>query len=246
MKKNVIPVLLLLALWWAASASVNRPFLPAPPAVFAEFLARMAEGSLPVHLAVSLARIVSALGAAFVPAFILGVSAGIRPGIDRIVSPMVYVLFPIPKIALLPIILMFLGLGNLSKIFLVALIVFFQFYLNFRDEASLLSRRWFDSLWSLGGGRRHLFVHVILPALLPRVFSSLRMTLGTSIAILFMAETFATSQGIGWYVMDAWARISYLEMYAGITGLSLMGLILFALLDVAEKRSCPWLMRDSR
>ncbi len=246
MKKNIIPAVLLLALWWAASAAVHRPFLPAPPAVFTEFFFRIVKGSMPLHLGISLARIGAALGAAFVPAFILGVSAGLSPRIDRLVSPAVYILFPIPKIALLPIILLFLGLGNLSKIFLVAFIVFFQFYLNFRDEAGLVSRRYFDSLWSLGGGRRHLFAHVILPALLPRVFSSLRMTLGTSIAILFMAETFATSQGIGWYIMDAWARISYLEMYAGITGLSLMGLVLFALLDAAEKRTCPWTTQNNR
>lgn len=240
MKKFFIPSLVLLALWWIAALSVHRAFLPAPPGVFMEFFRQLFEGTLPSHLAISLLRISAALTGAFIPAFILGVSAGLNKKIDGAVSPTVYLLFPIPKIALLPVILLFLGLGNLSKIFLISLIVFFQFFLNFRDEAAGISRRYFDSLYSLGGNRLHLFCHVLLPALSPRIFSSLRMTLGTSIAILFMSETFATSQGIGWYIMDAWARVSYLQMYAGITGLSLMGMLLFALLDSAEKRACPW------
>lgn len=241
MKKFIIPAAVLLILWWFASLAIHRAFLPAPPEVFAEFFYQLSKKTLLTHLGISLFRVIAALASAFFPAFALGVGAGLHKKIDRAVSPAVYLLFPIPKIALLPIILLFLGLGNLSKIFLVALIVFFQFYLNFRDEASGISRFYFDSLYSLGGKRFHLFRHVIVPAMLPRIFSSLRMTLGTAIAILFMTETFATAQGIGWYIMDAWARVSYLEMYAGIVGLSLMGMLLFALLDAAQKRTCRWL-----
>ena len=239
-KKYIIPALSILAIWALASFAANRAFLPAPTTAFIEFYHEMVKGPLPLHLAISLYRITAALTLAFIPAFALGVSAGLNPRFDRIVSPAMYLLYPVPKIALLPVILLFLGLGNLSKIVLIALIVFFQFYLNFRDEAASISPRYFNSLHSLGGNRRDLLRHVIFPALLPRIFSSLRMTLGTAIAVLFMTETFATSEGIGWYVMDAWARVSYPQMYAGIIALSLMGLILFALIDLAQKKNCTW------
>jgi len=239
-KKYIIPSVSILAIWAFASLAVNRAFLPSPALAFIEFYNEMRKGNLPIHLGISLFRITAALTLAFIPAFFLGVGAGLNPRIDRIVSPAMYLLYPIPKIALLPVVLLFLGLGNLSKIFLIALIVFFQFYLNFRDEAASISPRYFNSLYSLGGTRRDLLRHVIFPALLPRIFSSLRMTLGTAIAVLFMTETFATSEGIGWYVMDAWARVSYPQMYAGIIALSFMGLILFALLDLAQKKTCKW------
>jgi len=239
--KRTLPALAgLILLWWVTSLLVQQPFLPSPWAVFIEMIRQFGNGLLGPHIAVSLFRVISALTAAFIPAFILGVSAGMHRKADNIISPVVYLLFPIPKVALLPIILLFLGLGNGSKIFLVALIVFFQFYLNIRDETHGISRKYFDSLYTLGGGRSDLLFHIILPALLPRIFSSLRLTLGTAIAVLFLAETFATRKGIGWYIMDAWSRIAYNQMYAGIAALSLAGLILFALLDLADKKACRW------
>ena len=239
--KRTLPALAgLLVVWWITALLVNKPFLPSPWAVFAELIRQFRRGNLGPHIVVSLFRVISALIAAFIPALILGISAGIHKKSDDIISPVVYILFPIPKVALLPIILLFMGLGNGSKIFLVALIVFFQFYLNIRDETHGLNRKYFDSLYTLGGRRSDLLFHIILPALLPRIFSSLRLTLGTAIAVLFLAETFATRQGIGWYIMDAWSRIAYNEMYAGIAALSLAGLLLFGILDFADKRVCRW------
>jgi len=123
------------------SRLVNQPFLPSPWAVFIEMINQFRKGFLGPHIAVSLFRVITALIAAFIPALILGVSAGMHKKIDNIISLVVYILFPIPKVALLPIILLFLGLGNGSKIFLVALIVFFQFYLNIRDETNGLNRK---------------------------------------------------------------------------------------------------------
>ncbi|WP_319560207.1 ABC transporter permease [Marispirochaeta sp.] len=240
MKKTVCAVLFLAALWWAFSAILSRPFLPSPLTVTLEMLRELGGGSLMIHLGSSLFRVLTALAAAFVPALVLGVLSGTVKAADSMVSPVVYVLFPVPKIALLPIILLFLGLGDLSKIFLVALIVFFQFYLEIRDGTAAVNRHYFDSLYTLGGSRRDLLVHVILPALLPRIFSSLRLTLGTAFAVLFLAETFATRLGIGWYIMDSWSRVAYAQMYAGIMALSLAGLLFFAVLDLLQRLFCRW------
>ena len=240
MRKTFLPLLILTVLWWGSALLLNKLFFPTPDKVLIEMLRQLQLGMLGPHLAVSLLRVLAALTAAFIPAMILGIWAGRSQRADRVLSPAIYVLFPIPKVALLPIILLFFGLGNGSKILFVALIVFFQFYLNIRDETAGINRRYFDSLSSLGGRRIDELKHIIIPALQPRIFSSLRMTLGTAIAVLFLAETFATRMGIGWYIMDAWSRISYVEMYAGITALSLSGLILFSCLDLLEKKLCPW------
>ena len=240
MKKLILPLILFTLLWWGVAFLVNKPFLPAPGPVVLETVRQFHGGFLGPHLAVSLFRVITALVLAFFPALMLGILAGRSRKADRFLSPGVYLLFPIPKVALLPVILLFLGLGNWSKIFFVALIIFFQFYLNFRDEAVGINRLYFDSLVTLGGRRMDSLKHIVIPALLPRIFSSLRMTLGTAIAVLFLAETFATRKGIGWYIMDAWSRIAYTEMYAGILALSLAGLVLFLLLDLVEYFSCRW------
>ncbi len=245
MFKQIFPALAgLLACWWLVSFFADQTFLPGPWTVIVEMVHQLAGGSLRVHLGISLLRVIAALGAAFVPALILGIIAGMNKRFDHTVSPAMYMLFPVPKVALLPVILLFFGLGDGSKIFLVALIVFFQFYLNIRDETHGISRKYFDSLFSLGGGRKELLVHIILPALLPRIFSTFRICLGTAIAVLFLAETFATRVGIGWFIMDAWSRLDYSEMYAGIAALSIAGLLLFGLLDFGEHRFCSWKIKN--
>ena len=240
MKKRALALAALLALWGTLSALMDNALFPGPFAVGAEFAKELGRGGLGLHLGISLGRVAAAVCAAFFPALALGILAGMRRSIDNLVSPAVYVLFPVPKVALLPVIMLFLGMGNLSKIFLVALIVFFQFYLNIRDEAAGINPGYFDSLKSLGGNGKDCVFHIILPTLLPRILSSLRLTLGTAIAVLFLAETFATRTGIGWYIMDAWAQLDYDRMYAGIAALSLGGLLLFGLVDAAEWYGCGW------
>ena len=90
---------------------------------------------------------------------------------------------------------------------------------------------------ALGGLLRHL----LLPAALPAALSALRIAIGTAISVLFVTETYGTTEGLGYYISDAWMRIDYLDMYAGIALLSLMGVGLFILIDLLRgKYSCPW------
>lgn len=240
MKQTVIALLALTGLWWITAAVADLAFLPGPILVLGELFHQLAAGNLILHLGVSLGRVTAALVLAAVPALILGIAAGLNRKVDTIVSPVVYLLFPVPKVALLPVVLLFLGLGSFSKIVFVVLIIYFQFYLGIRDETGKLDARYFDSLASLGGTTKDVVFHLVLPAILPRFFSTLRLTLGTAIAVLFFAETFATRLGAGWFIMDAWSRFAYTQMYAGIAALSLAALVLFFAVDVAEKKLCGW------
>ena len=246
MKRILLSLLVFFLGWFLLALGVSKPFLPLPVPVLGETLGLFTTGAILPHLGLSLFRVASALVLAFIPALLIGVAAGSHGKTDRLVTPMLYLLFPVPKSALLPIILLFFGLGNLSKIFLVALILFFQFFLSIRDEVHNLDRRHYDSLHTLGASRRDFLRHLILPAILPRIFSTLRLSLGTAIAVLFLAETFATRKGLGYFIMDAWGRLEYLEMYAGILTLSLVGLLLFLMVELAEKKFCPWVPRRNR
>ena len=95
-------------------------------------------------------------------------------------------------------------------------------------------------LYSLGASFAQVFRFVILPASLPKFITAVRVAMATAVSVLFFTETFGTQYGMGYYIMDAWLRVNYLEMYAGILVLSAMGLLLFGLIDGFERAACRW------
>jgi NitT/TauT family transport system permease protein len=226
--------------WALASILVARPFLPGPAAAARALVKLAASGALLRHLGASLSRVLWALGTGSIPAAILGLAAGRSPRLSAFISPLIYIIHPLPKAAFLPIIMLFLGLGEASKVFLVGFIIFSQVLVAVRDAAGRAPEELVDSVRSLGAGRGGVFLHVILPAVLPDLFTSLRVSLGTAVAVLFLAETFATDTGLGYLIIDAWTRVSYPEMYGAIAALSLLALVLFGVVDLLERIICPW------
>jgi NitT/TauT family transport system permease protein len=230
----------LAALWALAAFLVKKPFLPGPAAVAQSFIALIKNGTLLPHILASLFRILAAFLISAVPAALLGLAAGRSRRLDAFLSPLIYLVHPLPKAAFLPVIMLFLGLGEASKIFLLGFIIFSQILVAARDAAKQVPGECTASVKSLGADRRACFIHVVVPASLPALFTSVRVSLGTAAAVLFLAETFATDSGLGYLIVDAWARIAYAEMYAAIGALSLLGLALFLLTDLAETCCCPW------
>jgi NitT/TauT family transport system permease protein len=230
----------LCSLWAIGSAALARPFLPGPVATAKALLVLAEDGTLGRHLGSSLGRVLWALAASFVPGAGIGLLAGRSRRVDAVVSPLLYILHPLPKVAFLPIILLAFGLGEASKIFLVALIVWSQVIVSARDSARRVPRQLIDSVRSLGASPLDLAFRVMLPATLPDLLTALRVSLGTAIAVLFLAETFATETGLGYLIVDSWSRVAYPRMYAAILALSILGLGLFAAVDIAERLLCPW------
>ncbi|MBP3721954.1 MAG: ABC transporter permease, partial [Selenomonadaceae bacterium] len=87
------------------------------------------------------------------------------------------------------------------------------------------------------------FVYVLWPAVLPKFLTAIRVAMATAISVLFFTETFGTKYGMGYFIMDAWLRVNYLEMYAGIIALSYIGLFIFGLIDFIEHITCRWQKR---
>ena len=94
---------------------------------------------------------------------------------------------------------------------------------------------------SVGAGRRALFRYVYMPASLPAVLTALRVSVGTAVAVLFIAETFASQSGLGYYIMvETWQVLKFPEMYAGILAMSLLGLTLYFVISLLERRVTRW------
>lgn len=236
----LLDLALLLLLWHAAAAALNASFLPAPLTVLERFAAELRDGGLWTHTLVSARRVgVSiALGTALaVPLAVLAAQS--RP-LDRFVTPLLYFTYPAPKVVFLPLIVIFLGLGDESKIFLIGLIIFFQVYVIVRDAAGQVRPETLESINALGANRWHRLRYVYVPVSLPAVMTALKVSAGTAIAVLFIAETIGTTTGLGYYIMNAWGRFAYPSLYAGILAMSLLGLGLFVLFDLLEKRLTRW------
>lgn len=227
-------------LWYAAHLALNTPAVPGPLSTVSTFVRLIPKGLL-VHAGVSLLRIVVAVAVCLAVGVPAGLLMGRRSRIDSILAPIAYILYPIPKIAFLPVFMLLFGLGNVAKIILIVTIVFFQILLATRDGVKEIPRTLHYSVAALGLTSPQIYRHLILPAVLPKIISSLRVTTGISISVLFFAENFATRFGLGYFVMNAWAMVDYSGMFAGIFALGLMGLLLFLLLDLLERALCPWL-----
>jgi ABC-type nitrate/sulfonate/bicarbonate transport system ATPase subunit/ABC-type nitrate/sulfonate/bicarbonate transport system permease component len=229
------------ALIWGFIARVlGKPFLPRPETAAARFAERLADGTLIAHTLASLRRIFLALAIAGPLAWALGLVSGRSRAADALASPLVYLLHPLPKVAFLPLLMLFLGLGDASKIALMGLVIFGQLFVGARDSARAIQPALLDTVRSLGFGRAGILRRAIFPATLPALLSSLRISLGTAIAVLFLSETFASMDGLGWYIMDAWSRVDYPDMYAAIMALSAVGLALYLALDAIEALALRW------
>jgi NitT/TauT family transport system permease protein len=232
--------LMFLVIWQILAWVVQRPILPSPLTVLPVFFSSIFQ-NLGVHFIASTGRVTAAILLAVVTAVPFGLILGQMPKLDRIVAPLIAITYPIPKIVLLPVIYVLMGITDISKIFLIALIIFFQILVVVRDEAANLLPELILSVRSLGAGRRALFRYVYFPASLPAMLTALRISVGTAIAVLFIAEQSLTTHGLGYYiVVETYQVLQYPEMYAGILAMSLLGLILYFLISSIEYRVCRY------
>jgi NitT/TauT family transport system permease protein len=232
-------------IWQILALLLNRNVLPPPTTVLIVFANLLFE-DLGRHFLVSAWRVIAAIVLAVAAAVPVGLGLGQSPALNRLFSPLIYIAHPIPKIVFLPIILILLGAGDSSKIFIIGVILFFQILVVVRDEASQLRPELILSVRSIGAGRRALFRFVYFPATIPAVLTALRISIGTAIAVLFFAESFATTSGLGYYILvKSWGALRYPEMYAGVLAMSLLGLLLYFFIDALDRRLAPWRIEET-
>lgn len=231
-------------IWQLLAWIIHRPIMPSPLRVLPLFITSIF-GELGLHLLASTGRVLAAIGVSVITAVPIGLSLGQLPKLDRIFAPLIAIVYPIPKIVFLPIIYVLMGITDMSKIFLIALIIFFQILVVVRDEAANLHTELILSVRSLGAGRAALFRYVYFPASLPGVLTALRISVGTAIAVLFIAEQSLTTYGLGYYiVVETYQVLKYPEMYTGILAMSMLGLILYFVIYNLELSVCRYQDRE--
>jgi ABC-type nitrate/sulfonate/bicarbonate transport system permease component len=204
----VLALAFLLAAWQVVALRVRTAALPGPGEVAVAFGAALPKG-LAWHALVSAYRVGLATLLAVMAAAPAGLALGQSPRWDRVVSPLVCLTYPIPRIVLLPIVLIFLRLRDASKVLMIFLILFFQVLVVVRDASNAVRPELVHSVRSLGARRRHLLRYVYFPACLPAILTALRVSVGTAMAVLFFVESFGTTSGLGFYIIvESWGRMA--------------------------------------
>lgn len=231
-----------LILWEICYLILDTHTVPSP----VETLAYMVKAPelLVDHCAASLLRVGLAIGISLLIGVPIGILLGVNLKCKRLLSPLLYFIYPIPKIAFLPIFMLLFGLHNKSKIILMVWIIVFQIVLSVRDGVEQVSPLYHKVMNSYCATHMQRFRYLLLPAILPQIFSALRISLGITLASLFFAENYATSYGIGYYILSAWTKMNYVEMFSGILAIGFMGILLFQLLDGIEYLCAPWFKKD--
>lgn len=226
--------LMVLVLWAILSWLLASPVMPSPVEVIPVFAVSLG-GELGLHFLASAGRVLASISLAVLTAAPAGLALGQMPRLNRIFDPLIAIVYPIPKIVFLPVIYILMGITDISKIFLITLIVFFQILVVVRDEAAGLHPELILSVRSIGAGRRALFRFVYIPAALPAILTALRISIGTAVAVLFIAEQSLTTYGLGYYIIvETYQVLLYPEMYAGILAMSLLGLLLYFLIHYLD------------
>jgi len=235
-----ITIFLIYVLWYLLSVILGSNILPDPFLVFQRGFREIAKASFWLHVEASLLRMLAGLFFAFILAVPAGLVLGSNPKLDRLFAPLIYLGYPIPKIVLMPIVFVLFGIGDIGKIVLLTMIIFFQLLITTRDSARKISNEIVYSLNSLGATRLDFYVHVVWPVSLPGIITSLRIGTGTAVAVLFFVESIATNRGLGFYIIDSWGRADYATMFVGIISLSIIGIILYEFFDLLERKLCKW------
>lgn len=225
--------------WYILSLIMNSRILPSPLKIYGN-MPNLIKDDLKVHIFASLYRVGMGLLISFIIGIAIGLIMGYSDKINKLLNPLIYFSYPIPKMALLPIVMTLFGLGDASKITMIVLITVFQIIVSVRDSVVNVSKENYNMLISLGASKVQLFYHVTLPSIVPDILTNIRLSIGTSFSILFFSEAYGTSKGVGYLIQDSWSRIDYIDLYSGILILSILGLMLFITLDVIESVVCEW------
>lgn len=231
-----------LLFWWLLSVSglIDPVLLPSPTEVVAALIESFQDGSLWVNIWASLLRVVQG----FLLGFAIAVPVGVLMGNSRIfrglVEPLVELVRPIPPIAIIPLAILWFGIGELSKVFIIAYGAFFPILVNtmagFREVDPVLVR----AARTLGASRWQIFRDVVLRSALPFIIVGSRLGMGLAFIVLVAAELIASSEGLGYLINDARYNFRTDRVFLGMILIGVLGLILNKVLIEIERRLLRW------
>jgi NitT/TauT family transport system permease protein len=233
---------ILIALWQAASDTglLSPLFMPSPLSVVKALYALWLDGSLVEHVVASLKRIVPGWLIGTAGGLVVGLAMGIFSAARAAGIPIVSALFPIPKIALLPLLILWFGIGEPSKIATIALGVFFPTTISAYSACDSVPRNLIRMGQSFGLPARDIAWKILLPGAMPGILAGFRISASVALLLVVAAEMIGAQQGIGAFVLTAGSLMQTDQLLAGVVMLSILGLLIAWGLGMLERAMLKW------
>ncbi|WP_251140396.1 ABC transporter permease [Rhodoferax sp. U11-2br] len=244
-------VVLFLVLWQLSGSLqwVDPLLLPPPSEILATGADLLANGyrqtPLWEHFLTSVGRALLAFSVAILVGVPLGLGMGLSPALAAALNPFVQFLRPLPKIALIPLVIVWFGIGESAKFFLIFISSFLSIVVGAAAAALAVSQARLRAAQTLGASRRQLLTHVVLPNALPELFTSVRLSVGIGWTSLIAAEMVAANSGLGWMVINAGSYLRTDVVLLGIVLLGLAGYVFDWTLVQLQRRYAPWAGKES-
>ncbi len=239
---NIVSPVALLLIWelCARAGWIDVRFFPAPSKVFQVMYNLIQNGQLEKHVWASLQRLWWGILFGGIPALALGVAMGMYRTLRVIVEPVIMATYPIPKSAILPLILLIFGLGEASKIVMVATGVFYPILINAMAGVLEINKIYFDVGRNFGASRWQVFRTVALPGAMPLIMTGIKLGVGLGLVLIAIAEMVGAKSGLGYMIWNAWEILSVETMYVGLISIAVLGLVFTLLLNELERVIVPW------
>ena len=218
----------------------DRRFIPAPTDIAVRYYEELFHGMLLTHIGATVYRALTGYLIGAIPAIAMGLLMAMFRPVRIFFDPLIAAIFPIPKVALMPLVLLALGFGDASKIALVAIGVFFPVIVNTYAGASNIEKIYWDVAKNYGASQWIMFRRIVFFGALPMIFAGLRIALAISFIILVASEFVASKTGIGYLIWSSWELLQVDVMFVGIVTIGFIGLIASALMQELQRWAIPW------
>lgn len=238
--------LVMLVLWEIAARAgmLDQRFFPAPSSVLAELGNLTVSGDLPLNIAWTIQRVLIGFCFGAIPGVLLGLVMGLSPTLNALLRPSIAAIYPIPKIALFPLIMLIFGLGETSKWVIVAIAVFFQVFFSTLAGVVNIERIYLDVAVNFGASRWQAYRTIALPAALPFIFTGCQLGLGMALIVVVVAEQFGTKTGLGFMIWRSWQIFEVRDMFVALIMVALLGYGSQLAMMALERRLVRWKPRD--
>jgi NitT/TauT family transport system permease protein len=237
---SLVLLIAILVVWQLAALGGHPDYLPPPIDIAKHFISALGTKELYVDAAASLGRALPGFLIGSATGIALGLWSGVRRGVDETISPLVFLSYPVPKIVMLPLFMLWFGIGDLSKVLIIAFACFYPMYINAYYGARATPRILVWSARNMGAGPWRIFRRVVLPAALPYIFAGMRVALALSFIVMFAAEMINARSGLGHMIREAESGLRFDLMYVSLLAIAILGYAGDRLLRFARERALAW------
>jgi NitT/TauT family transport system permease protein len=239
---SIISPILLLFIWemFVRLGFLDSRFFPTPTKILGTMLEMLRSGVLLSDLSISMYRILGGFLLGALPGLLIGLTMGLSPIVKIILDPIIAATYPIPKLAIMPLIMIILGLTEFEKMVVIALGTFFLVLINTVAGVINLDSIYLDVAKNYGASKKDYYLTVALPGALPMIFAGIKLGMGMALLLIVAAEMNGANSGIGYRIWESYSIFNIPEMFVSFIVMSLLGYIFTVILDELEHWIIPW------